>query len=274
MKRILVPTDFSECAQSASAVALEIARKSGAHIFFLHISEDPEFPPNAKRKSSTPDPEISSAKSHLNELVLQATRNGVDATPILILNKGNERIENYVEPYGIDSIVMGSHGATGIREFVIGSHTQHVVKHATVPVLVIKRKPETLAFRDIVFASTFEKDVTVALGLMVDFARPWNAHLHLLYVNLMNRLVEENEAMGVLQTLTVKFPDTSFTTNVIQTNDAEWGIDGFAKQINADLIAVIHQDKESLLKVLTTSIAEGLVNHEQRPVLVLIFPAK
>ena len=49
----------------------------------------------------------------------------------------NEQIERYIKPLNIDFVVMGSHGATGIRELVIGNNTQRIVRKSSIPVLVI-----------------------------------------------------------------------------------------------------------------------------------------
>jgi nucleotide-binding universal stress UspA family protein len=273
MKKILIPTDFSMCAQSAAEVAMEIAKKFGAHLYFLHLCDDPMITshvPSRKPKDDH-DPEIGHCRGKLNDLVAVAERFGVAATPVLVLNKGNDHIENYIEPYGIDWIVMGSHGATGIREMVIGSNTERLVKHSSVPVLVIKKRPKIIDFKNIVLASTFESlNLPKGLGYCIDFARAYGGKIHLLYLNFTNRLVEKSAAQAIMNQLVNQFPPFDSTNNIIETNDAEWGIDEFVREVGCDVIAIMPDDTESIVHLMAKRIAVSLVNHEAIPVLVLI----
>jgi hypothetical protein len=165
---------------------------------------------------------------------------------------------------------MGSHGATGIREMMLGSHTERLVKHSPVPVLVIKKRPKVIAFRNIVFASTFERDdARDAMGDCLDFAKPFGAKVHLLYLNFVNRLVEEGTAQERMKKLTDQFPVYSFSTNIIETNDAEWGINEFVREVGCDLISILPRDTQGVIKIMSRRIALSLVNHEAIPVLVL-----
>lgn len=269
----MIPTDFSVCAQAATEVALEIARVFKAHAYFLHISTDPlishHVPSSAKEKIEH-NPEAGRVQARLNDLVQQADRMGVAATPVLVLSRGNDHIENYIKPYEIDWIVMGSHGATGIQEMVLGSHTERVMKHSPVNVLVIKKRPKVIGFRNIVFASTFEhEDLQEAMVDCLEFAKPMKAQIHLLYLNFTNRLVQEVTAREKMKRLTDLFPLHSFTTNIIETNDAEWGIDEFVREAGCDLIAILPHDTQGVIKMMAKRIALSLVNHEAIPVLVL-----
>lgn len=273
MKKILIPTDFSLCAQAATEVAIEIAQVFKAHAYFLHIIPDSlttHHVPSERQNKMEHDPEAGKAQAKLNDLVQQAERKGVAATPVLVLSKVNDHIEDYVKPYEIDWIVMGSHGVTGIREMVLGSHTERVVKHAAVPVLVIKKRPKIIRFRNIVFASTFEQeDLYDAMGDCLDFAKPYEAQVHLLYLNFTNRLVQEATAREKMKRLADLFPLYSFTANIIETNDAEWGIDEFVREAGGDLIAILPHDTEGAIRMMARRIALSLVNHESIPVLVL-----
>ncbi len=273
MKRILIPTDFSLCAQAATEVALEIAQVFKSHVYFLHISPDPlisHHVPGMSQGKIELDPESGRVQGRLNELVHLAERMGVQSTPVLVLSKGNDHIESYIKPYGIDWIIMGSHGATGIRELALGSKTERVVKHASVPVLVIKKRPKVVAFNSIAFASSFGNGSLIgAMAQCIDLARPYQSHIHLLYLNYVNRLVEEGTARERMKLLTNQFLLYSFTTNIIETNDAEWGIDEFVRKAGCDLVAITSDEVQGIIKMTSRHIALSLINHEAIPVLVL-----
>jgi nucleotide-binding universal stress UspA family protein len=270
MKTILVPTDFSDCAQTAAKAALSIAAKFNASIYFLHImpnSDDAAHVPTIKKKL-TQNSHKGHVQSELNLLVETAEQLGLTATPLLAFDKGGERIENYIKPLKIDLIVMGSHGATGIRELVIGSNTQRVVRHSSVPVLVIKNLiNDPFKVENILFASTFEETATSGFDFVAQFARAWRATLHILFINFIDKVANQDTIDRLMRDLTNPYPDILFTHNSAETNDEEFGIHQLAEKIGADMIAITPYDKTGF--VITHSVAEDLVNHEEVPVLVI-----
>jgi nucleotide-binding universal stress UspA family protein len=269
MKKILVPTDFSECADYAAHVAMLIAAKTGASLHFLHIMPNPNENLHVPHNTDISIRSEQKIKAHnaLNELVSKATHAGLEASPLLVFDKGNEQIEHYISPLQIDLIVMGSHGASGIRELVIGSKTQRVVRHSPVPVLVVKHcGSKEFEIKNIVYASTFQGSDDHALTLVTDFANLWKATLHVLFISFGERRINEADQTKIMDELKLKYPNINFTSNHIEVNDEEWGIHQFAKLIDADIITLNTEDTRGFL--LHRNVAEELVNHEQTPVLV------
>ena len=201
-------------------------------------------------------------------LVVKASKLGITATPLLVFDKGNEQIENYMNPLNIDFVVMGSHGATGIREFVIGSNTQRVVRNATIPVLVIKNLPmNQFSIGSIVFASTFQEDVLSAFDIVARLALLWKATVHILFVNFRDKLANQVRINHIVQELTMPYPNLFCTQSSVEVNDEEWGIHEFMEKSGAQMIAITKHDKTGFL--LPHSVAEDLVNHEEVPILVI-----
>lgn len=274
MKKIGVPTDFSDCAGAASDLALHLAKQSMAELLYLHLEIDPTSPPHVPGEpAALVDHEIGQAKYKLSQLVKRAESLGISAKSELVLGSGQEKIQDYIQPFGIDWLVMGSHGATGIRETLIGSKTQHVVKHASVPALVVKRLPPNFKLRNIVFASTFKEDATHALQVVTAFCQLFHCRLHLLFVNMISQLVDEKMARMLMKKAMEEFSAIPFTVNITETNDQEFGIDQFAKSIEADMIAVAMERQSTLGRLLNPALASQLINHSELPVLV-VNPAK
>lgn len=272
MKRILIPTDFSPCANDATEVGLAIASKIGAEVFLLHLHHetvDVRHVPAGAFRHPVHDTELATASQQLTDWIQEASHRGVRSTPVLVHDTGIEKIEKYIESYHIDLVVMGSHGAKGIREWVIGSKTQHLVRHADVPVLVIKSKPDDVVFKNIVFASTFEEEVKDALRFVASLAKYWQAQIHMLYINMNNRAVADDVAREKMKAAAAHFPNTVFTINISETNDAEWAVHQFCREINADMVVIPSRDKTGAVTLFASRISERLVNHEEIPVLVV-----
>ncbi len=268
MKQILVPTDFSDCAQAASDFAIQLAVVSGSELVFLHLAID-HYPKSA---SGIPREivahEVQQERYKLQKLVSQAEAAKVSAKYELILGNGQEHIEDYIKPFEIDWMVMGSHGATGIREAIIGSKTQHVLRYVDIPCLVIKQKVDAIP-RNILLASTFTHNSHSEIKEAVNYASLVGGMMHLLHINSPDQKMDEKGTMEIMSKMMDQFKSIASTVNIAETNDKEFGITQFAKDIKADIIVVPNERKSVMARIFNPVLAEQLINHAQLPVLVL-----
>ena len=270
MKKILVPTDYSECANNAVSVAKKIAARSGAELYFLHLEEvTPEVVHVLHHEKHAHDSHLGQARYQLQEVVNLAEKEGLKAHQIFIPSSQGEDIDSYIKPYDIDLVVMGSHGAKGIKEAFIGSNTQSVIRHAHVPVLVIKHPEENFNPGRIVFASSFRNNIRKQLKIVMNFARLWNAEVDLVFINLLSHLIDEHEAEKLMRIQMKEAGVSGCTLSVIETNEEEFGIMEFAESVNADVIAVVLDVRTGLGWFFNSSTAEKLANHSQTPVFVI-----
>jgi nucleotide-binding universal stress UspA family protein len=269
MKKILVPTDFSPCATAAAAIAMALAKKSNAELYFLNICRDPAAGGYAKVKPQERNEHVAHSKNELTRVVSRAEHLGIRATHVLVLERGEDKIENYIEPYNIDFIVMGSHGASGVKEALVGSNTQHIIRHVHVPVLVVKQENPDFHIKNILFASSFKHNENGVFREVVNFAKMVDARVHLVYINFIQDSVSAEVARATMNALTSSYPELKYSYNIADTNDEEWAINQFAGQLEADVIALSTYDTDGALKFITHPVAERLVNHQKLPVLVL-----
>ncbi len=158
MKKILVPTDFSDHAYYALKVAAEIARKNNGEIILLHMLELPGQAGDAIGVGHEL-PEImlfkNAAINKLEELMDDNCLEGLQVSEIIQFELAFDGILKVSEKNNIDLIVMGSHGASGFKEMFIGSNAEKVVRNSSVPVLIIKKEQASFNFDSFVFASYF-----------------------------------------------------------------------------------------------------------------------
>jgi nucleotide-binding universal stress UspA family protein len=257
----------------ASSVALLLAGKLSAELIFLHLFPDPvsslHVPVSRDKNYTFAHPEISKIKIKLDGMVKDAERKGITAKGVVVYDTGNDSIEEFAVSYRADLIIMGSHGAQGMVEWFAGSNAQHVPMHADIPVLVVKNCTDKVEAKNILFASSFDENVIPAMFVVTQLAKLWDATIHLLYVNLAIHSIEKEVVQTKMVKLMENFPDSKFTVNFSETNNQEFAIGRTSEKLGVDLITLTPHDRDGVIRFLSHSIAENLVNHELRPVLVL-----
>tara|TARA_R110001599_G_scaffold19503_2_gene74608 strand:+ start:3008 stop:3841 length:834 start_codon:yes stop_codon:yes gene_type:complete len=271
MKNILVPTDFSETANRAADIAISIAEQSGAEIHFLHLQITPVLWVKLDKKKEERFPEtlkeIGHAKSALSKLVKKAENKGLKAKQFLVFDVGREEILKHVPHHHHDFIVMGSHGASGAKELIVGSNAQKVLRDAKVPVLIVKEKSKW-PVKNVVFASNFEEDVKDPFKTVVQFADLNESNIHLLYVNVPFSFEETDRSLEKMHAFHETCPrGGTCTTNIYNSLNEERGILKFSESIGADLIALATHGKSGFMSFMSKSITESLANHSETPII-------
>lgn len=269
MKKILVPTDFSDHAEYALKVAAQIARKNNGEIVLLHMLELPQEGSDAIG-SGHDIPEIiffkKKAEEKLDEIANSSILSGINVSQITKLERAFDGILDFSGKDKIDLIVMGSHGASGFKEMFIGSNTEKVVRHSEVPVLVIKKDSDSFEVNNFVFASDFTDEAKQPFRKMVAFANEFNAKIHLLMVNTPNNFKSTAVAEKMISDFIAAFDISNYATHIYNDVNVEKGILHFAKSVNADLIGISTHGRKGLSHFFNGSISEDLVNHAKRPV--------
>src|ERR1043165_9944876 len=148
LQKILLPTDFSGCANFALPYAASIARATNAAIVCVHVVE-PVVPAVGYTGLAEPMPiaDISgqledSAERQLPKLAECEECVGLNVEEIIVHGDAAAEIVRVAEEKEVDLIVISSHGRTGLGRMIFGSTAEAVVRHATCPVLVVKPPPE------------------------------------------------------------------------------------------------------------------------------------
>jgi len=273
IKKILVPTDFSEQAENALRVAADLARKHGSEINLLHMLELPmQLVDGASGGSKSDLPEalffMKLAHQKFKKMMSAPFLEGIKVHESAEFNAAFEGIMEYTEKYQADLVVMGSHGATGLQEFLIGSNTEKVVRHSKVPVLVIKTQHENFTIEKFVYATNFREENHNAFKQALNFANDNNAKLHLLYINTPSNFQTTHEIEEKMKAFMSQEPECKdYTLNIYNDNSVEKGILHFAETIGSGLVGIGTHGRSGLAHFLNGSLSEDLVNHAKRPVI-------
>lgn len=272
MKKILVPTDFSEQAENALKVATQLAKKYNAEIYLLHMIELPADMSNPVGETRSHDlPEalffMKMAKKKFNQLLSAPYLSGIKVQDTVEFNQAFEGIMNTSRKYGCDFIVMGSQGASGFKEMFIGSNTEKVVRTSEIPVLVIKNDHPSFEVNNFVFATNLEEHGRETFKKVVEFAEFIEAKLHLVYINTANEFITSEAIDNRLSKYLDNLNFSNYEFHVYNDESIERGIMNFSRKVNADLVGIATHGRKGLSHFFNGSISEDLVNHATSPVI-------
>jgi nucleotide-binding universal stress UspA family protein len=271
MKRILVPIDFSKQAECAMKTAANLAQRSNAEIFLLHMINMPsnDTDVSAHSDASSPAKMLYMEKVHerIADLIQADYFKGLTVHEEVRFHKTFSGIIDYSHELDTDLIIMGSQGATGLKEMFIGSNTEKVVRHSDVPVLVVKEGVGPFKMNKFVFASDFSDEVKPSFGRFLEFIAKFDAEVHLLFVNTVHNFESTQETSKRMREFVVDFELPEHTLNIYNDTSIERGILNFSKDIDADIIALNTHQRSGLSSMFNESISEDLVNHALKPVI-------
>ncbi len=144
-KHILVAIDGSPTSDKALDEAIRLARSGGARLLVLHVVDELDYVKG-----------FESAMNYVNEIVplmreagkkllaharQKALDQGVNADRVLLAGDAgrvSEHVNEQARLAGADLIVVGSHGRRGVGRVLLGSDAEQIVRHATLPVLIVR----------------------------------------------------------------------------------------------------------------------------------------
>ena len=187
IRNILFATDFSHSSNTALPYALSVARKHGAKVHALHVLPEPLGLPASVREGlqavgAQPKHEVADGIADL------AAR--LSHTPHEILSRKGDiwaELSKVIGEQGIDLIVIGTHGRSGVGKVLMGSVAERIFRQAPCPVLTVgpavSGEPTSIAdLHEILFATDFTEESLAALPYAVSLALEHDARLYLLHV--------------------------------------------------------------------------------------------
>ncbi|ULC58914.1 universal stress protein [Flaviramulus sp. BrNp1-15] len=273
MKKIIVPIDFSEHSEYALKTAVKLAKQYNSEVLALHMLEMSDLMLTAsdglQYEKATFFIKLSEQK--FEEFLKKDYLEGVKVTPIIKHFKVFSEVDEVAKKHNADLIVMGSHGASGVKEFFVGSNTERVVRHSEIPVLVVKNKVTDINFETVVFACDFSEEAIKPYKNAVKMFDKINSKMYFVYVNLPN---ERFKSSAQIEKQVANFftkaegnLDKMKDVHYVSDYTVEDGILNFSLKVGADIIAIPTHGKKGLAHFFTGSIGEDVANHATLPVM-------
>ncbi len=281
MKKILVPTDYSEQANYALDFAYQIARKSNAEIYLVNVVDYPGLstawsggmnviggvePPFDNLDEKFITNLLDRSKEELNSMVKKLNEDDVTIHEIVEIGNPYFVISEKIDQERINLVIMGSKGASGLEEMLIGSNTEKIVRHAKCPVITIKQKRDFSKIHKIAFASNFEGNQSHVVEELQKLQDIFEAKINLVKINTPNNFENTRTILKQMQDFVADYKIRNYTLNIYNDFMEEDGIIYFAQDTDADMIALATHGRTGVMHLLSGSIAEDVVNHAKRPV--------
>ena len=127
---ILVPTDGSKYASKAEDVAIELAKKLNAKIVAVHVIDEKLIYPYSVLEEE--------GNEILKNFREKGEKEGVQVDEILIVGSPVHDMDKIAKKSNADTIVIGTHGKSGLEKLLMGSVTESTIKSTNLPVLLVK----------------------------------------------------------------------------------------------------------------------------------------
>lgn len=143
-RRIVAPTDFSDCAEEAWRLAQRAARRLGSEIVLVHVFVEPPVYGDPPAVAAGWRVVVEAEKWVADELAKwaeEARKKGITVRTVVRMGSPSAQIVELASDEHADLVIMGTHGRGGVSRVLLGSVADRVIRTAPCPVLTV-RKPE------------------------------------------------------------------------------------------------------------------------------------
>jgi nucleotide-binding universal stress UspA family protein len=277
MKRIIIPTDFSENAYNAISYALRLFEKEKCTFFLLNT-----FTPAAYYVGVSNINTYSALK--MEEIASQNSKRELDAVEdrikkefnnqrhsfvkIAALNLLASEISSLVEEHDVDLVVMGTKGATGAKEIFIGTQTMYTIKKVKCPLIAVPSDFHYEAPKEILFATDFRFDnKNRNLPLLREIAHKNAARVNILNAYYGKPLSEEQEQNKDF--INSYFTDTAHVFHTAEAVDVVDAVDKFQIKHKINFLVMVHNRHTFFENLLFRPVINQMAYHIHVPFLVI-----
>jgi nucleotide-binding universal stress UspA family protein len=273
MKKLLVPTDFSDTSKNAALFAAQMAADiQNAKIILIHVSDKITGGSDGSPLTEDDDDRrviLTEALSQLKDELLAVAQAPIE----FVMEKGSSLVETltrYVRHQAIDMVIMGITGATKLEQIFMGSNTLDMAKEGVCPVLIIPPDAKYRKIKNVVLASDFkeiETTIPVApLKATLDLFKP---ALHIVNVDSEHYVELTDEYKAERKKLEVMLKDYSPEFSFIRQYDFFDAISQFVDDRNIDLIVIVPKDRSFVPSLFKTSHTKKLAYHSHVPIVAI-----
>ncbi len=276
MKRILLPTDFSDNAYNAIRYAMQFFKDD--HVTFYLLNTFTPVSYNVGYLVETPMP------YGLEDVALMNSKREIEATEEKIKKEFNNpkhdfvrlsafntligEIQEVIEKYNIDLLIMGTKGATGAKEVFIGTHTMYTMKKVKCPVMAIPSGFEYEEPKDILFPTDYNLSTdNIYLSLIKEICNKHVCRLNVL--NAYYGVPLNSDQREVKDFLDEYFKDNAHIFHIAEGVDVLEAVEDFQKKYKINLLVMVHNKHSFFENLLFKPVINQIAYHTNIPFLVI-----
>lgn len=271
MKTILVPTDFSKCANNAMMYALEVAKRIQANVVALYVVYPSEGVDNNMYDAFMIDDYVDQRKKAMDSWVKRFKRSehlkGIKIDIECRVGFPVSVISHAASQMNADMIIMGTTGGAGLKGILLGSTAGGVLTTSHRPVLVVPQKASFRNYARFVMATDFKMKLDKrSLDILKSLLNVEHAGLEVVHVleDPAGKAKKDQEAQ-----LSQKLDDIPHLFHYIHDKNVPRAISHFLESIDASGLVTIAHEHTLLHKLFFKSISRSLAHHSTVPMLVL-----
>lgn len=271
MKRILIPTDFSDNAKKAAEYAIRLFADE-AELTLVHAYQIPHSGANVLISvqdilEKDANKMLKDEKERLSEIFPQA---GTDLILEARLGEPQEVLRRMYMDKEADLIVMGTQGATGLKGILLGSVASSVLERVHAPILAIPSEAELQLPKNIAFAADDKSLNDLSLPeVITELAVKYAGHVHV--VNVVSE--EEARTVGVSSEAESKpigsLKNVGQTYHFLEDEDVVHGLDAFLEKHDVNLLALVNRKQDLFSMLFNRSVTKRMMLHAKTPILAI-----
>lgn len=270
-KNILVPVDFSGCSENAVLYAAEMAKSLHAKIHLYHAYHIPfyiEYYGDSIK--DTEENARNSAREQMRkiEALLELHHPNVKWESHLNFKFFMDDLEQMLESNKIDLIIMGTTGASGLNEYLVGSNAARVVESVKCPVLVVPQKAAFKRPEKVLFATDFRLDNVDSIKDLIRLMGVFKPKIIVAHVSITDFNLDEQimKWFGGIIKDQIDYPEFEFV-DLVKVKDNLTELNNYVHNYNIDVVAMSTRNKNFLKKLFTGSLTRKMAYHTDIPLL-------
>ncbi|MEX1187765.1 MAG: universal stress protein [Bacteroidia bacterium] len=275
IKRILIPTDFSETADLALQHAVNMASLVDAQITLIHVVSTFAFRVNLPELDfdEAQNNKLSGAVGNKLSLIADeiSKNHGIKVNTIVTSGRVREEVVRIADEIDADVIIIGTHGVSGLKEFFMGSNAFRIVSEAACPVLSVQNHDNEVGFNSIVVPIDNSFHSREKLGISVRMAKTFNAKLYICGLRSYDHNDEDLNAKFRMKMKQVEDflaeKEVEFTTTTLFCGNIAKATMDYAAEVGSDLIIIMNEQEINTTGFFMGPYAQQVVNHSKIPVL-------
>lgn len=278
MKKILVPTDFSNNAYAALFYTVKLFKDETVQFYLLH-----SFAESVSALTSRVD--IGKSEKVMDKLYDEADKDGKELIHRINLDAENKshdfefistsmslvRATNkLVIKYGVDLAVMGTKGRTAAEDVLLGSNTISVIKKLkNAPLLVVPREIDFIIPSNIAFATDYNEGFpTAGIAPILDLAKINQSTIHLVHVGEKSALNSQQQENLKRIENSLKNSDTKIHW-ILKEGSVASSIENFVEDKDMSLLVMVYHRYNAIARIFREAVVKKLGKNISVPYLVI-----